>query len=535
MKLKISFFLIFVCAIMLFSMQMCDFLFGTNPEVKINSPQNNVTITNTYLTVSGTISDKDDDAYYVTITIGSFFSSKIYTSSNFSKTFNISSLTSGQTYTIVVIGYDKRGAASSQVSVNFTYLPSVTVTPTPPTLTVNSPTNNATITSSTLKISGTVIDSNGDAKNVTAYIQENPNVKATANLTNGVTTQNYTINLDISDLPTGSSYTLVVSATDNANNTSDIIYITFTNSEDRDPELTLEYPHDANGPPTITSSKITVSAVVKDSNCNAEYVKIYLSDYPNAYLTQNLYPYQIQEFSIEFDLSSFNANANYELVVEVWDTTNLNVTTTVMFYYQTGTNILKNGNFNLSYDKYSGTYETQSDIDSYLNKTTGDSLANWKFYIYAGDALDNKIKIDLNGSSIRYYSTADDGDGNAKFLMTQLIYPYHTVTANTKIKIRFKITDSDGNSDESPLKISYNGYFYEYGQVIAIYSIGPLTNPNGTNYVAELTPGETYTYEFYLCDDAGVPIGTQIENIQIWANDHHWDVTIYNIELFEGP
>jgi len=335
-----------------------------------------------------------------------------------------------RTYYLMAEGYDSNNNVSDKYTINLVYSSSGGGTNTAPTFVVTSPTDNQYITTSTLTITGTITDTDGDGTFITAWIDGYASITDTYNLTPGQTSQDFTLNLDLSSL-------------------SNMTY----------------------------------------------YIKIYARD----------------------------ANNNESAI------------TTITFNLSKGTtNFIQNGNFTSYYDNYSGFYTTQELINTYLNKTNGDYLYNWQFYIWSQYALDNEPGIYLNGNQITLFSNVSDGDGNAKIMMMQNIN--HVVTAKTKIYIKFIIDQFFGgtNPSDAPIKIAYNGSLGNSGTTFAAYSTNSGTS-NGKNYVSSLNYGQSYAFDFYLSSDAGIPIGTTFYNIIIWVNGWMWDATIYEIKLYEEP
>jgi hypothetical protein len=123
MKKKLIIAMIIISAIFLFSMQLCTLIFGNKPTINITYPANGATISDTAITVTGTINDLDGDATKVKVWIeDTSISGWDYdvSSGQFSVNLNLTSLTSG-THTICAQGYDANNNVSDTVTVNFTY------------------------------------------------------------------------------------------------------------------------------------------------------------------------------------------------------------------------------------------------------------------------------------------------------------------------------------------------------------------------------------------------------------------------------
>jgi len=155
-------------------MQLCTLIFGNKPTVNITSPADGQTISDTAITVTGTINDLDGDAtkvkVWITDTVLSGWDYDV-SSGQFSVNLDLTSLTSG-THTICAQGYDANNNVSDTISVSFTYnggggggsAPIVAIT---------QPANNdnVTIGSSGLTISGTISDADQDASSVTVWLE----------------------------------------------------------------------------------------------------------------------------------------------------------------------------------------------------------------------------------------------------------------------------------------------------------------------------------------------------------------------------
>lgn len=293
---------------------------------------------------------------------------------------------------------------------------------------------------------------------------------------------------------------------------------------------------------TISGTKLTVYGTISDLDGDQSKVKVWIEDTSIAG-----WDYGVTSgiFEVTLTLSGLTDKA-YNIIAEGYDANN-NVSDKyiISVNYSNGggaENILSNGKFANVIDNYNGIYDSLDAINWYLNNTNGDYLDNWQFYIYDQYALDNQIRIDLDGSSVRYFSTYSDGDGNAKIKIYQNLSNYQ-ITSKTRIYIKFKINNFNGgtNPEEAPIKIQI-GQSSTWLKTLASYSTGPGSGyDNGNSCVSSLTVGQTYEYDFNIVSESlnlsgeqTIGAGILINLFQIFVNCWNFDVTIYEIRLYEG-
>ncbi len=289
----------------------------------------------------------------------------------------------------------------------------------------------------------------------------------------------------------------------------------------------------------ISGTTLVVSGTIFDIDGDQYKVKVWIED---TSIVGWDYSVTSGTFAVNLKLTNLVDCQNYNIIAEGYDANN-NVSDKYIIsvtYSSDGgsiTNILSNGNFASFYDGYNGIYDTIDLITYYLNQPSGDYLDNWEFYIWEEFALDNKIKIDLDGYSLRYYSTQSDYDGNAKISIKQNIN--YTITDKTRIYIKFKINYFAGgtNNSEAPIKIrAGNKEYPAWIKLVASYSTGSGYNDNGVTCVSNLNIGNIYTYDFNIVEYSIESISpeTVISFFEIFVNCWEFDVTIYEIRLYEG-
>ncbi|MCX8058972.1 MAG: hypothetical protein N3A58_06120 [Spirochaetes bacterium] len=277
----------------------------------------------------------------------------------------------------------------------------------------------------------------------------------------------------------------------------------------------------------IRNNKLEVSILPYGLNENIFKVRLWIEDTDIEYIYYN--PGN-KKLLVNIDLSSLPYGL-YNLCAEAYNYNNQKsqIDKVKIIYNE----IIKNSNFLIYTDNW-GLYEIPNHLNNYLNnKNNGDWLYGWNFYIWESFALDNKPEIILDGNSIRYRSTVNDGDGNAKFQVTQ--YLNYKVSNRTKLYIKFKITNFSGgnNPTEAPIKIGYK-FKESISEQRCIASYSNLSGPiNPPFIVSSLSYNLIYEYSFYLYQAPDfVPNGI-LEYIFFWVNGHFWDATIYDFRIYE--
>lgn len=275
----------------------------------------------------------------------------------------------------------------------------------------------------------------------------------------------------------------------------------------------------------ITENKLQVSYLIYSKNEYTSKVRIWIEGTDIEYIQYNL---GNGNYIINFDLSSLPFGL-YDVCAEGYNSKNeKGEVSKQKFVYN---DIIKNSNFSIYSDNW-GLYENDTHLSYLNNRSSGDWLYGWEFYIFNEFALDNKPEIILNGNSIRYRSTQNDGDGNAKFQATQ--YLNYKVSSRTKFYIKFKILSFSGGTNpiEAPIKIGYKFKDNTEVRTIASYSnlAGTIEPPT---IVSSLTLDQIYEYSFYLSSLNSFIQDGILEYIFFWVNGHYWDAVIYEFKLFE--
>lgn len=287
---------------------------------------------------------------------------------------------------------------------------------------------------------------------------------------------------------------------------------------------------------TVNTTSLTVTGTIEDLDGDQTKVKVWIEDNTSIYAWDT--GVTTGNFEVSLDLSSLSEGIYYVIAQGYDANNNVSDAVSVNFNYEPGggggsyTNILLNGRFEQYVDNFSGAYLDSTYISYLNNNSNGDWLDNWAMSIGNPYGFNNDIKIDLDGASIRYYSTANTSDGNAKFFMVQNIS--HTTTANTTLQIRFKINqqvNGGTNPSDSELKVICTGR--SSPNPLASFSSLPGTNSN--NIRSSLTVGELYDITLNLSADCGIPVGTYLDFIEIFVNCWNFDVTIYEIAIYEAP
>jgi len=277
----------------------------------------------------------------------------------------------------------------------------------------------------------------------------------------------------------------------------------------------------------ISDASLNVRGTILDPDGDQSYVEVWIDNHLDTKKQDN--DVTTGQFTVDLDLSSL-PSGSYNILAKGYDANgNSSNTVTVSITYQR--NLLINGNFASYIDYYDYKYENNSQILTYLNKADGDWLEGWVFSINEIEALDNKIKIDLNGTSLVYYSTVQDGNGYPMKMSILQDNINHTVTSNTKLYIKFKIEYEEGGPGEGALKILFNNNT----QVFVSFStlIGG-TDP-GSEFI--LDTNQIYEHTLPISDfqfsSGAIPVGNDLISLRIFVNCQHWKVTIYEIKIFE--
>jgi len=320
MKKKLIIYLIIFSAIFLFLMQGC--VLENKPVVNITSPANNDTITYKILTVTGTIEDRDGDASEVQVWIeGTDISGVDYidTSDEFSLYLDLKNLTSG-TYTICAQGYDENDNASDKVSVSFTYNPGSA-----PTVTITSPTNNATITDIKLTVQGTINDVDSDACTVKVWIKEDTSIY---DWDFDVTSGQFSVDLYLTGHNNQTSHTICAQGYDQNDNVSDIVNVSINYINGSKPVVTITSPE--NNAKIITKTP-TVQGTINDPDGNASEVKVWIKEDTSIYKWD--YNVTSGQFSVDLDLTGLTSGT-YTICAQGYDyKNNISDTVTVNFNY----------------------------------------------------------------------------------------------------------------------------------------------------------------------------------------------------------
>ena len=227
----------------------------TPPTVLISSPTSGQPFTASPVSVSGTATDPGSPSTGVSLvqvqvngTGGTWQTASGTTSWNASV-----SLSSGDN-TIYVRSQDGAGNYSTIASVNVTYNPPDT---TPPTLSITSPLNGATVTSASLPISGTATD-NGNGNSGISSVTVN-GIAASSDTASGANTANWNTTIALNS----GANTVTVIATDGAGNTTQQqISITYNPPDTTPPTLTIASPVNN---ATVTSASLSVNGTATDN------------------------------------------------------------------------------------------------------------------------------------------------------------------------------------------------------------------------------------------------------------------------------
>jgi type 1 glutamine amidotransferase len=176
----------------------------TPPSLNITEPASNSTLSSNTVTVKGSASD-DTRVIHVGYRLngGTEQNVSITASKSVSLNFSVSGLEPGSN-TLVVSAYDNNETRSS-VSLNLTYTPN-----TPPTVSIASPSNGSSVTSSTLTVTGSASDDKGVSR---LTYQLNGGAEQNLSITAGASVS---FSFNLSGLREGSN-TLLVNAYDAAN------------------------------------------------------------------------------------------------------------------------------------------------------------------------------------------------------------------------------------------------------------------------------------------------------------------------------
>ncbi len=399
-----------------------------------------------------------------------------------------------------------------------------------PTVSITYPANGATISGSSLTVTGTIEDLDGDQTKVKVWIEDT----SISGWDSSVDSGSFSVTLTLTGLSNGQHY-LIAQGYDINNNTSDKVTISITYSSDgstgHSPILSITSPQQNFTAETSTIQLVgTVTDEDGDASVGVTSIRNTSGQTVLTFPPVNFGPTDYYAFNTELDISSLSPGV-YTIVAWAEDQArNKSDEVQILFTYSPGyANLLQNGNFSdPDYVDSNIIYDSVDKIDLLNNQSSGDYLPDWEFYIWSDYALDNLIKIDLDGYSVRYYSNENDSDGNAKMYIRQTFE--YTITDKTKFYIKFKINSYSGGTypAEGPLKICFNGTTV----LFASYSTGGGTD-NPPYIESNLNTGEVYEREFYLKDAPYLCPGYSIDSIYIFVNCWYWDVTIYEIRIWE--
>jgi 5,10-methylenetetrahydrofolate reductase len=224
------------------------------PTVTISTPANGATVTNSSLLVSGTATDSGRGNNGVSsVTVNGISATGGTVSGSGTANWSATLTLLPGTNTITVVANDSLGNAGQQ-QITVTYSPPDTQGP---TVTVSIPANGATVTNSSLVVSGTATDSGRGNDGVSSVTVNG--ISATGGTASGSGTANWSATLTL--VP--GTNTITVVADDSLGNTGQQqITVTYSPPDTQGPTVTISAP--TNGA-TVTSSSLVVSGTATDS------------------------------------------------------------------------------------------------------------------------------------------------------------------------------------------------------------------------------------------------------------------------------
>ncbi len=404
-----------------------------------------------------------------------------------------------------------------------------------PVVAITSPINNATISGTTLTVSGTISDLDGDQSKVKVWIEDTSVVGWDYGVTSGI----FEVTLALSGM-TDRTYYLIAEGYDSNNNVSDkytinIVYSSSGGGGENAPYITVINPTSGS---TITSSTLQVIGTVTDLDKDAAEVYASIDGQNISGSYDCTIGVESLDFSIDLDLSSLSIGP-YTLTVYAVDADNHQSNyAQISFTYATGTNYIVNGTFTeTGFIDNDITYNSPDTVVSFLNKVTGDYLPNWTFTI--GSPAEDGPKIDIQTSYVRMYTTIANANGSGMSMTSSTISNLYT-GSNKTIRIKFKIYSFGGGDCtspffEAPIKIWIYGRETETEYLIAAFTTNNGSASGGwlkTNVQTGLAITETFTLPTTALDGTTIPDGLTIESVRIECNGWTWDVVILSIEIY---
>ncbi len=273
---------------------------------------------------------------------------------------------------IVAFATDNDGAKVASAPIT------ITISNTPPVVTINTPLNNQTFDSDDqVVINTTVTDADGTISKVEFYLNDS--------LIGTTTSSPYTLALN--DLPTG-TYTITVKATDNLNTEeSETIQITVSNKL---PSISITAP--TNGTTFQFSEPITLNVDANDPDGSIKMVEYYIN---GVLTTTRLYP----DFSFTWNNAPIG---EYEIVAFATDNDGAKVASTPVVISIGKRSVI----VSLISPEINSNYEFGSTIEFSANVTDPDN-AGVKIEFYAND-----IKIGESSAPDYQYSWSNSFEGN---------------------------------------------------------------------------------------------------------------------------
>lgn len=405
-----------------------------------------------------------------------------------------------------------------------------------PVVAITSPINNATISGTTLTVSGTISDLDGDQAKVKVWIEDTSVVGWDYGVTSGI----FEVTLALSGM-TDRTYYLIAEGYDSNNNVSDkytidIVYSTSGGGGGENaPYIIVQNPTSGS---TITSSTLQVIGNVTDLDKDAAevYASIEGQNISGSY--DCTIGVESQDFSIDLDLSSLSIGSYTLIVYAVDDDDHQSNYAQISFTYATGTNYIVNGSFSdINFVDSDITYDSTAMIDAFLNKVTGDYLPDWEFEI--GSPAEDGPKIDIQTSYVRMYTTIANANGSGMSMISSLISNLYT-GSNKTIRIKFKINSFAGGNCtapyfEAPIKIWIMVPALEEEYLIAAFTNNYGSASGGwlkANVQTGLVITETFTLPTTALDGTIILDGKEIRTVRIECNGWTWDVVILSIEIY---
>jgi aerobic-type carbon monoxide dehydrogenase small subunit (CoxS/CutS family) len=230
----------------------------TGPSVAITSHTNNQTVTSSPIKVSGTATDSGMGNNGISsVTVNGAAATGGTATGSATANWSRSVTLSPGANTITVVGKDASAAQNpTTVSITVNYTPPDT---TGPAVAITSHTNNQTVTSSPIKVSGTATDS-GLGNNGISSVTVN-GVAATSGTATGSATANWSRSVTLS--PGANTITVVGKDASTAQNSTTVsITVNYTTPDTTGPAVAIT-SHTNNQ--TVTSSPITVAGTATDS------------------------------------------------------------------------------------------------------------------------------------------------------------------------------------------------------------------------------------------------------------------------------